>query len=91
MFSEITKKMAINLRSQGKSYGEISKILGITRSATQNLINYQIKHIKKKRGPKFVINKRKSTQLKRYVLKENQSGNKVNSMKIIRSNNLTIY
>lgn len=89
MFSEITKKMAINLRGQGKSYGEISKILGLTRSTIQNLINYKMKCNKKKRGPKFVINKRKSTQLKRYVLKENQSGNKVNAMKIIRSNNLS--
>lgn len=89
MFSDETKKLAINFRMQGKSYGEIANILGLSRSTIQNLINYRKKCNKKKRGPKFIIDKRKSTILKRYIIKENESGSKVDAMKIIRANNLT--
>ena len=55
----------------GKSYGEIADILKLSRSTIQNLINYKSKCNKKKRGPKMIIDKRKSTILTRYVHKEN--------------------
>jgi len=88
MFSDEIKKIAFNLRSQGKSYGEIASILGLTRSAIQNLVNYNKKWHKKKRGPKFSIDKKQSTILKRFIHRENESGNKVNSTKILRYGNL---
>jgi len=89
MISKEIKQLAINLRRQGKSYGKIAENLGLTRSSIQNLINYRNKWNKKKRGPKFMINKRRSTILKRYVVAENKSGNKVNTTSIIRNNNVT--
>ena len=54
----------------------------------QNQIMYRNKVNKKKRGPKFLIDKRKSTILKRYIIKENECGSKVNAMKIIRNNDM---
>ena len=90
MYSKKIKKLALDLRKQGNSYEEIGKILGKSKSTVQNLINYHTLWQKKKRGPKFKINKRNSTILRRYIANENESGIKVNATTIIRNNNLSI-
>jgi len=89
MNSEKIKGLTLNLSKQGKCYGEIGNILQLSKSAVQNLTNYQKSWHKKTRGPKYTINKRKSTILKTFIKKGNESGKKVNATKIMRTNDLS--
>ena len=56
MKSNELRKVVINMRNDGLSYGEISGILNISRQSVINMCNYQLILHKKKRGPKEKIN-----------------------------------
>jgi len=70
MYSKVIKKL-------GKTYEENGKILGKSKSAVHNLINYYKLWHKRKGGLKFKINKRSSTILRRYIANENESSIKL--------------
>jgi len=89
MYSEEIRTAALKLHNQGNSYSEIGLIMQLTKSTVRNLLKYHKSSHKMKRGPKFTLTKRKSTILKRFIQKENESGKKVNAAEIIRSNELT--
>ena len=50
-------------------------------------ICYKLKKLKKKSGPKQVIDKAKSLMLKRYIWKENENGSKVTTSAILGDTN----
>jgi len=89
MYPDEIKEVVIDLRKKGKSYREIGNILDLSKSTVQNLSTYKKSCYKKKRGPKYAINKRQSTKLKRFIVNENESGIKVNATYILRSNDMS--
>ena len=90
MYSYETRKEVIRLKEMNLSYSEIKKKTGLSRSSIQNLINYKKVWHKKKRGPKFSINNRTSTILKRYLQDMTVKHGKVDFNKIIRDNKFSV-
>ena len=82
MRSNELRKVVINMRNDGLSYGEISGILNISRQSVINMCNYQL-ILHKKRGPKEKINGFTSYLVKREVLNIKMSEEKVTTAKII--------
>lgn len=78
------------LKKEGKSYNQIAKILGITRSSARSLVIYKLKTNKKKVGRKNKITKRESLVLKREIALLNEQQEKVNSKKLIKNLGLNI-
>ena len=50
---EYERQLTKNMKNSGYSYGEISKILNISRSSVQNLCNYEKKIDKMKEDQGF--------------------------------------
>ena len=46
------KKLAVSLKNEGKSYGEIANFMNITRNSATSLCRYQYKKFPNERGPK---------------------------------------
>ena len=90
MHSEEIRKLAQEYHQLGDSYASIAKKLKITRAACQSLICYKLKKLKKKSGPKQIIDKAKSLMLKRYIWKENENGSKVTTSAILGGTNLDV-
>lgn len=84
MKSEDLRFNAQRLREEGNSYGEIAKILGITRFCARSLIIYKLRKNKKKIGCKSKITKRDTLSLKREIARLNAQHEKVNSKKLMR-------
>ena len=55
MKSKDIRNLAKEMRNNGKSYGDISAALHITRQSARHLCKYEIKISKMKRGPKEKI------------------------------------
>lgn len=84
------KVLAIRWKEEGKSYGEISKLLHISRYAAVNLVKYKKKVNKKRTGPKNLIDKKTSLGLRRTIFKFIETGERINSRKLILENKLNI-
>jgi len=85
MKTDKEKELAIKWKNEGKSYREISSLLNISRSSAQSLCRYTKKIIKKKRGPKFKLNKANKLHIKRqisnlYLATEKVTANKIKSL-----------
>jgi len=61
------KRLAIDLKKEGKSYGSIGMILGLTRYAVRNLVTYKYVVHKKKRGNRRKISKADSLSIRREI------------------------
>jgi len=90
MHCEELRLVINNLYNDGESYGSIAKKFHMSRASVQSIINYKVKKIKKKRGPKAVIDKREATILKRFISKENYKGVKVTSRSILTGTELSV-
>lgn len=78
------------LRTQGHSYNAIANILGITKSSVCHLSNYKLKANKRKRGPKQILNNKGIYGIRRVISLLKDSGEKVNTTKIIRNSGLQL-
>jgi len=78
MYDEIIVRNIKNLKEKGKSYKEISEMIGISKASVWWILNKRKKGLHQKPGPKPKINSRLSTRIKRYVEKMNLDGQKVN-------------
>jgi len=76
------KKLALRWKTEGKSYGDISKLLNITRNSAINLCYYKNKVMPKKRGPKFSLTKPQKLSMKRVIGKLKESNQRINSKKL---------
>jgi len=66
----------MNLRYSGESCGSIVRKLNMSRAVVQNIINYKLKKSKKKIGPKPIIDKSQSLNIKRFISKGMKRGMK---------------
>lgn len=82
--------IAIRYKEDGKSYGDIAKLLNISRNSAVNLVKYKKKIIKKRTGPKKKINKRMSLRLRRTIFGLIQRGERINSRKLIEETDLNV-
>lgn len=73
------------LKSEGKSFKEISDILKISRNSVMHLYYYDRKILKKKRGPKFKLSSFEKLRIKRKVAQYKEAHEKVNASKIKKS------
>lgn len=73
----------MNLKKTGLSFRDISVELNLSENQVKGIFYYKRKIFKSKPGPKKLINKRTSLQIKRYISKTNQEANKVNCKKIV--------
>jgi len=90
MHSEEIRLLANEFRKLGESYTTIAKKLNISRAAAQSLCLYKIKKLKKKSGPKPIINKADSLMLKRFIANENLNGFKVTASTILNATQLDV-
>ena len=84
------KSIAIKLRNENKSYGDIAGILGLSRQCVRNLVIYKNKIQKKKRGTKNKIGKSASLSIKRAIAALQENHEKVNSSKIKKNCGLDV-
>lgn len=82
--------LANKLRKEGKTYLEISGILGINKEEARNLIRYPIKHNQKKRGRKFKLVPKYQLKVKRSIACMKERQEKINCAKILREIDLNI-
>jgi len=78
------------MRTEGKSFADISEVLNITRHSARHLCNYKPKMIKKKRGPKVKITGFRSYRVHREIQNIKKYVEKVTTTKIIRNCNLDV-
>lgn len=90
MYSKELKKLAKDLRNEGKSYVEIGNILKINQHAARGLIRYKNKVHICKRGPKLKLGSKHQLQIKRQISSMIENKEKVTSLKIIRKCDLTV-
>lgn len=74
-----------SLKSEGKSFKEISDIMKLSRNTVIHLYYYDRKTLKKKRGPKFKLSSFEKLRIKRQVAQYKKSNEKVNASKIKKS------
>ena len=79
-----------HMRTEGKSFVDISEALHITRRSARHLCNYQPKMIKKKRSPKVEITGFISYRVNREIQNIKNYGEKVTTTEIIRNCNLDV-
>ena len=84
------KRLAIDLKKEGKSYGSIGMILGLTRYAVRNLVTYKYVVHKKKRGNRRKISKADSLSIRREIARIMSKQEKVNSPKIKKNCGLAV-
>ena len=84
------KKLAMRWKSEGQSYAQIAKKLGISRYAAVNLCVYRIKINKLKSGPKPKICKISKLRIKRQISIFQSNGEKVNAPKLIQECQLKV-
>ena len=63
MRSEAERQMVCRLKSDGKSFNEISDL--ITRNVVINMFYYSTQLLKEKRGPKFKLTSYEKLRIKR--------------------------
>lgn len=78
MYSKDIKDIVKKFRFNGRSYGWISNELGIAKSSLFFMENCRKSYMKKKPGPKPLIDKRISMKMKRLIECNNNLGMKVN-------------
>ena len=69
------------MKNEGKSYVQISVVLGILWSSAQNLCAYKIKFNKAKRETKLVLHAKDRLRIKRTISRLDDSGEKIHSTK----------
>ena len=84
------KIVAQRMRTEGKSFVDISEALHITRHSARHLCNYQPNLIKKKRGPEAKITAFRSYRVHREIQNIKKYGEKVTTTKLIRNCNLDV-
>lgn len=82
--------LARNLRSQGKSYAEIGKAIGINRYCARTLVNYKKVVHKKKTGRKSLISKSAALIIRRFINQNTIENKKVCCKSIIESCNIDV-
>jgi len=90
MKSNDVRLIARRLHEEGKSYGAIAEILGITRYSARHLAIYKLRVKKKKTGPKNKINKSINLSMKREIARLNDNHEKINSPKLLRNLGLDV-
>lgn len=90
MISKLLKEKVLELRNEGKSLSIIANILKISKSSVHYVLSHKYKILKKKSGPKNIINRRLSQRIKRAVAKLNNDGTKVNCSSVLRDMNIGI-
>lgn len=90
MYPDAIKKIVHQMRLKGKSYGYISQEINIPKSSLYFMENGRKSGIKKKCGPKPIINKAIALRIKRHIQSKNECGNKVNCNIIKRNLNLDV-
>lgn len=85
MRSKEQREIILNLKSQGKTFNEISIIMGISRNSVLNMYYYERKLIKKKRGPHFKLSSYHKLRIKRQLALFKKNEEKINSSKIKKS------
>lgn len=84
MRSEDERRLAKQMKDNGKTYQQIADIMQITRSAAQNLLR-TLKEHKDKRGRNFILNNKYKLRIKRSINVLKNRREKVNSRKIINT------
>jgi len=79
-----------SLKSEGKTFKEISDIMKISRNCVMHLYYYERKILKKKRGPKFQLSSFEKLRIKRQVALYKGAKEKVNASKIKKSCHLRL-
>lgn len=90
MFSDEIRQMVRSMKKNGDKCSDISIIAGISIRSVYSILAYEKKILKKKRGPKFKINARLSTRIKKHIKAENDRGSKVNCATIIKNLNIEV-
>ena len=90
MYSEEMRSLTKSYWKLGDSYVEIASKFGISQSAVQNLISYELKKSTSKSDPKALIDKRKSLMLKRFIFDSNYKGVKVTRTSILVCTNVDV-
>ena len=85
MLEENLKIAALTMRSNGSTYDEIGKNLGISLFSARSLCVYKKKTVCKKRGPKFKLTKHNKLNIKRTINRFSNMGENINSSKIIEN------
>jgi transposase len=78
------------MRNKNYSYGKIAEELNLTKSTVALIIKRKLKFKKKKVGPKYKIDKRKSLIIRRFINQENKNGNKVNCRVILNETSIDV-
>lgn len=87
MHSTEIRILAKKLRKEGRTYKEIGERLDLSLFSARKLCTYNRK-VTKKRGRKFLIDKRKHLAIKRCISTLSSNGEKINSKKIINQTGL---
>lgn len=82
MKSETLRFNVLKLKGKGKSYSEIANILNISRNQVVNMCQYDLKIMKKKRGPQFKLKKYDKLKIKRKISIFENNQERINSNKI---------
>lgn len=90
MYSNEIRDLVNDLRGKGFTYSKISELVNLSLDTVRMLIRYRKKAHKQKTGRKFLVDKRLSLRIKRYVSSENIHENKVNCRTIIQGLDLDI-
>ena len=90
MYSKQIRELVVYQKKLGWTYAEISKSLNLSIRTVKSLATYIPKFHRHKIGPKMLINNHLARRIRRFILKENNLGNKVNCNTIIRNLNLSV-
>lgn len=90
MFPDYIRNLVIEKRNKNYSYGKIAEELNLTKSSVALIIKRKLKVIKKKVGPKYKVDKRKSLKIRRFIAQANEKGNKVNCTTILNETNIDL-
>ena len=90
MKTDQEKQLIIKWKNEEKSYSEISLMLNISRGLVTSLFRYKKKTIKKRRGPKYKLQKFEKVSINRQIFKLYLSQEQVTANKIKSLCNLNI-
>ena len=90
MYSKEIVKLVIDKRNSGRTLRQISVDINIPLTAVQSILNRKVSSIKRKTGPKRIIDKTLSLRIKRSISSINDTGEKLNSRKLIEKCDLKV-
>ena len=90
MISKEIKKCICKDRNDGKSYGQIVKIYGLSKATIQRIVS-SFGKVFKKRGPKYKITKFEQRKIISFINDQNKIGLKVTCKKIQEELNLNVH